>query len=88
MDAHEAEGLAAVRGMQDTYGTATGEWRDGRHRWQLNDYVLFYYNGDLRRGQILAFEQQPERDTYTIRSHKVGGGNEVVEVLDTAIMLY
>lgn len=88
MDSHAAEAIAAVRGIQDTYGTSTGSWRDGRHRWDLNDYVLFYYGGDLRRGQVIAFERDVNHDVYTIRSHKIGGGSEVVEVIDAAIMLY
>lgn len=88
MDAHEPEALAAVQGIKDIYGTATGQWRNGRHRWEIDDYVLFYYGGDLRRGQIIGYTQEVDRDTYMIRSHIVGGGNEVVEVIDTAIMLY
>ena len=90
MDAHGNEAAGAIAGMRETYGTATatGEWRDGRHRWNLDDYVRFRFDGVLRDGHIVASHQCVDHDTYVIRSHTVGGGSEVFEVSDTAIMLY
>ena len=90
MDAHGNEAAGAITGMRETYGTATatGQWKDGRYQWNLNDYVRFRFDGILREGQIVAYERDVNHDMYVIRSHVVGGGSQVFEVADTAIMLY
>lgn len=88
MDAHACEAAVAIAATQATYGVAGGVWDGHRRRWQEDDYVMFYYEGNLCRGHVMAVEEGVERDTYRIRRHVTGGGSEVVEVMDRALLPY
>ena len=88
MDAHMNEAAAAVAAMQESYGTSPGHWDGQRRRWAENEPVLFYLNGELARGHVMRAEYGAERDTYFVRRHLVGGGSEVVEVRDRAMLVY
>jgi len=90
MDAHEREGTAAVAAMVETYvgGTAAGTWDGHRRRWAVGDSVLFYHGGYVCRGHIMARYDGEECDTYAVRRHVEGGGSEVVEVMDRAMLVY
>lgn len=88
MDAHEREGKAAAAAMVETYGVTGGTYRDGRCRWKEDDCVMFWHGGDLCRGHIMEVIEGVKRDTYRIRRHVEGGGSEVVEVNDLALLPY
>jgi len=90
MDAHANEAAAAVAGMNKTYGggTAAGTWDGHRRRWSVGDNVLFYHDGYVCRGHVMAVYEGVERDRYAVRRHVVGGGSEVVEVIDRAMLVY
>ena len=88
MDPHANEAAAAVAATGEMYGTSAGTWDGYKRRWELNDCVMFYHKGELNRGHIMAIEDGVERDTYRIRRHVIGGGTEVVEVFDRAILPY
>ena len=90
MDAHANEAAAAVAAMQEAYGgkTAAGTWDGHRRRWAVDDCVLFYHDGYVCRGHVMALYEGVERDTYAVRRHVEGGGSEVVEVIDRAMLVY
>lgn len=88
MDAHMNEAAAAAVAMQETYGTSQGHWDGSRRRWSESDPVLFYFEGNICRGHVMRAEYGAEQDTYYIRRHLVGGGTEVVEVRDRAMLVY
>ncbi len=89
--AHEKEAAGAIAGMRETYGgppTSPGWWDGYKRRWNEGEYVLCYYQGDLVRGHVMRVLQGVEHDTYHVRRHLKGGGTEVVEVRDTAMLIY
>jgi hypothetical protein len=53
-----------------------------------NDPVLFYFQGQVSRGCVMRCDYGVERDTYFVRRHVVGGGTEIVEVRDRAMLVY
>jgi hypothetical protein len=53
-----------------------------------NDPVLFYHQGQVSRGCVMRCDYGVERDTYLVRRHVVGGGTEIVEVRDRAMLVY
>lgn len=80
MDAHENEYIGAVAGMQGTYGRRLTPpvtvMRDGRliDTHAVGDYVEFVdEHGDPRRGYVITAHDD---DTYIIRCHLVGGGQQ------------
>jgi len=86
---HDREAAAAVAGMQEIYGfTNPGRWDGYRRRWDEDQPVLFYHQGQVTRGHVMRAEYGEERDTYYVRKHIEGGGTEVVEVLDRAMLIY
>ncbi len=88
---HDREAAAAVAGMHEIYGgppTSPGWWDGFKRTWSVDDYVLFYHQGELARGHVMAAEYGEERDTYHVRRHVAGGGTEVVEVRDVAMLIY
>lgn len=88
--AHETEAAGAIAGMQETYGTPTSPgWWDGyKRRWNVGDWVLCYVQGEICRGHVMQVNEGEEHDTYYVRRHVVGGGTEVVEVRDVAMLIY
>ena len=86
---HDREGDAAAAAVGEFYGKTSPGWWDGyRRRWQEDQPVLFYHRGQLARGHIMRAEYGEERDTYHVRRHVAGGGTEVVEVRDVAMLIY
>ena len=86
---HDREGDAAAAAVGEFYGKTSPGWWDGyRRTWAIDDYVLFYHQGELARGHVMAAEYGEERDTYHVRRHVAGGGTEVVEVRDVAMLIY
>jgi len=88
MDVHYAEAAAACAAVGSFYGTSPGVWDGHRRRWEENDPVLFYHQGHVSRGHVMRAEYGVERDTYFVRRHVEGGGTEIVEVLDRAMLVY
>ena len=89
MDVHFAEAAAACAAVGEFYGSASsGNWDGQRRRWEENDPVLFYYQGQVSRGCVMRCDYGVERDTYLVRRHVVGGGTEIVEVRDRAMLVY
>jgi hypothetical protein len=89
MDVHCAEAAAACAAVGEFYGSASPGNCDGqRRRWEENDPVLFYYQGQVSRGCVMQCDYGVERDTYLVRRHVVGGGTEIVEVRDRAMLVY
>lgn len=78
MDVHYREAAAAVAGMQETYGP--------RERRNLDSYVLFWFRGELSRGHVMSVDRGVRGDVYSVRRHVVGGGSEIVEVKEQAIV--
>ena len=78
MDVHYREAAAAVAGMQETYGP--------RERRNWSSSVLFWLKGDLCRGHVMSVDRGVRGDVYSVRRHIVGGGTEVVEVKEKAIV--
>ncbi|NBW22161.1 MAG: hypothetical protein EBR82_80840 [Caulobacteraceae bacterium] len=81
-DPHHNEYLAAAGAMQDFYGRPltppTTTMRDGTlvDTHAVGDYVEFVDElGQPRRGYVIEAQ---EGDTYLIRCHLTGGGQEVV----------
>jgi len=88
---HDREAAAAVAGMHEIYGappTSPGWWDGYRRRWEEDQPVLFYHRGQLARGHIMRAEYGEQRDTYFVRRHMTGGGTEIVEVQDKAMLIY
>ena len=50
--------------------------------------MLFYHQGQVSRGCVMRCDYGVERDTYLVRRHVVGGGTEIVEVRDRAMLVY
>jgi len=89
MDVHYAEAAAACAAVGEFYGSASsGNWDGHRRRWQEGDPVLFYHQGQVSRGCVMRCDYAEERDTYLVRRHVVGGGTEIVEVRDRAMLVY
>jgi len=89
MDVHYAEAAAACAAVGEFYGSASpGSWDGNRRRWQEGDPVLFYHQGQVSRGCVMRCDYGVERDTYLVRRHVVGGGTEIVEVRDLAMLVY
>ena len=89
MDVHYAEAAAACAAIGEFYGSASPGNCDGqRRRWEENDPVLFYHQGQVSRGCVMQCDYGVERDTYLVRRHVVGGGTEIVEVRDRAMLVY
>ena len=89
MDVHFAEAAAACAAVGEFYGSASsGNWDGQRRRWEENDPVLFYFQGQVSRGCVMRCDYGVERDTYLVRRHVVGGGTEIVEVRDRAMLVY
>ena len=89
MDVHCAEAAAACAAVGEFYGSASPGNCDGqRRRWEENDPVLFYFQGQVSRGCVMQCDYGVERDTYLVRRHVVGGGTEIVEVRDRAMLVY
>jgi len=89
MDVHYAEAAAACAAVGEFYGAASpGNWDGHRRRWHENDPVLFYHQGQVARGCVMRCDYAEERDTYLVRRHVVGGGTEIVEVRDRAMLVY
>ena len=89
MDVHFAEAAAACAAVGEFYGSASpGNWDGHRRRWEENDPVLFYHQGQVTRGCVMRCDYGVERDTYLVRRHVVGGGTEIVEVRDRAMLVY
>jgi len=89
MDVHYAEAAAACAAVGEFYGSASsGNWDGHRRRWEENDPVLFYHQGQVSRGCVMRCDYAEERDTYLVRRHVVGGGTEIVEVRDRAMLVY
>ena len=89
MDVHFAEAAAACAAVGEFYGSASsGNWDGQRRRWEENDPVLFYHQGQVSRGCVMRCDYGVERDTYLVRRHVVGGGTEIVEVRDRAMLVY
>jgi hypothetical protein len=89
MDVHYAEAAAACAAVGEFYGAASpGNWDGHRRRWRENDPVLFYHLGQVSRGCVMRCDYAEERDTYLVRRHVVGGGTEIVEVRDRAMLVY
>ena len=89
MDVHFAEAAAACAAVGEFYGSASsGNWDGQRRRWEENDPVLFYFQGQVSRGCVMRCDYGVERDTYLVRRHLVGGGTEIVEVRDRAMLVY
>jgi len=89
MDVHYAEAAAACAAVGEFYGSASsGNWDGHRRRWNENDPVLFYHQGQVSRGCVMRCDYAEERDTYLVRRHVVGGGTEIVEVRDRAMLVY
>jgi len=89
--AHDREAAAAIAGMRETYGgppTSPGWWDGYKRKWKEGEYVLCYHQGDLVRGHVMRVIEGVEHDLYHVRRHLIGGGTEVVEVLDTAMLIY
>jgi len=80
---HDREGDAAAAAVGEFYG------KDGtRRRWDEDELVLFYHQGQVSHGHVMRAEYGVERDTYFVRKHIEGGGTEIVEVLDRAMLIY
>ena len=82
MDSHAPEYAAAVAGMNDTYGRPLTPPRTIMRRGRLvdthavGDYVGFRDElGNERQGYVL---EASDDDTYMIRCHLAGGGQEIV----------
>ena len=88
MDVHYAEAAAACAAVGEFYGTSSGNCDGHRRRWEENDPVLFYHQGQVSRGCVMRCDYGVERDTYLVRRHVVGGGTEIVEVRDRAMLVY
>jgi hypothetical protein len=88
MDVHCAEAAAACAAVGEFYGTSPGNCDGHRRRWEENDPVLFYHQGQVSRGCVMRCDYGVERDTYLVRRHVVGGGTEIVEVRDRAMLVY
>ena len=88
MDVHDSEAAAACAAVGEFYGSSPGNWDGHRRRWSEGDPVLFYYQGQVSRGCVMQCDYGVERDTYLVRRHLVGGGTEVVEVRDRAMLVY
>ena len=88
MDVHCAEAAAACAAVGEFYGTSSGNCDGQRRRWEENDPVLFYHQGQVSRGCVMRCDYGVERDTYLVRRHVVGGGTEIVEVRDRAMLVY
>jgi hypothetical protein len=88
MDVHYAEAAAACAAVGEFYGASPGNWDGNRRRWEENDPVLFYHQGQVSRGCVMRCDYAEERDTYLVRRHVVGGGTEIVEVRDRAMLVY
>lgn len=88
MDVHCREAAAACAAVGEFYGTSPGTWDGERRRWDENAPVLFWHQGELSRGHVMRAEYGIERDVYFVRRHLVGGGTEIVEVLDRAMLVY
>ena len=88
MDVHCAEAAAACAAVGEFYGTSSGNWDGDRRRWSEGDPVLFYHQGQVSRGCVMRCDYGVERDTYLVRRHVVGGGSEIVEVRDRAMLVY
>jgi len=80
---HDREGDAAAAAVGEFYG------KNGtRRRWDEDELVLFYHQGQVSHGHVMRAEYGVERDTYFVRKHITGGGTEIVEVLDRAMLIY
>jgi len=80
---HQREGDAAAAAVGEFYG------KNGtRRRWDEDELVLFYHQGQVSHGHVMRAEYGVERDTYCVRKHITGGGTEIVEVLDRAMLIY
>ena len=88
MDVHDAEAAAACAAVGEFYGPSPGNWDGHRRRWSEGDPVLFYCQGQVSRGCVMRCDYADERDTYLVRRHLVGGGTEIVEVRDRAMLVY
>jgi hypothetical protein len=88
MDVHCAEAAAACAAVGEFYGASSGNWDGDRRRWSEGDPVLFYHQGQVSRGCVMRCDYAEERDTYLVRRHLVGGGTEIVEVRDRAMLVY
>jgi hypothetical protein len=88
MDVHCAEAAAACAAVGEFYGASPGNCDGQRRRWEENDPVLFYFQGQVSRGCVMQCDYGVERDTYLVRRHVVGGGTEIVEVRDRAMLVY
>ena len=88
MDVHCAEAAAACAAVGEFYGTSPGIWDGHRRRWEENDPVLFYHQGQVSRGCGMRCDYGVERDTYLVRRHVAGGGTELVEERDRAMLVY
>lgn len=87
MDAHYREGAAAVAAMSQRQ-TSPGIWDGERRRWREGDYVMFAHDGEFCSGTIMSVARGAEQDEYIIRRHVLGGGTEMVSVLDRAMLVY
>ena len=81
-DAHHAEAAAAARAMTEFYGRPltwpTTVLREGKliDTHAVGDYVEFVAaDGEPRRGYVVEANAD---DTYLVRCHLVGGGQEVI----------
>ena len=88
MDVHCAEAAAACAAVGEFYGASPGNCDGQRRRWEENDPVLFYFQGQVSRGCVMRCDYGVERDTYLVHRHVVGGGTEIVEVRDRAMLVY
>jgi hypothetical protein len=77
-----------VRQSVSSTARSPGNWDGHRRRWEENDPVLFYHQGQVSRGCVMRCDYGVERDTYLVRRHVVGGGTEIVEVRDRAMLVY
>ena len=86
---HQREGDAAAAAVGEFYGkNSPGRYDGTRRKWDEDELVLFYHQGQVSHGHVMRAEYGVERDTYFVRKHIEGGGTEIVEVLDRAMLIY